>query len=112
MEIDVVKTIAYFLISSGVFFNLVSAVALIRYPDFRSRVTFSTKLVTLGTGAVMAGVFLLYGFSALGVKALICVLLITVTSPVEANALLLAEEKRNTGEKEERSDENAQTQGN
>jgi len=47
----------------------------------------ATKCVTLGTCGIMLGIFLRTGFSALGVKALVCALFVLITVPVAAHAL-------------------------
>lgn len=71
----------------GTLFNAFGCVALLRLPDVYSRLQAATKCVTLGTCAIMFGVFIRSGFSSLGVKALVVIPLILITSPVAAHAL-------------------------
>ena len=52
-----------------------------------SRLQASTKCVTLGTWAILLGVFITFGLTALGVKAILCIILIALASPTAAHAL-------------------------
>lgn len=74
-------------IGVGVGFTLLGCLGLVRMPDLYNRMQASTKCVTLGTCGVMFGIFLLSGFTALGVKALVCAVFVLVTMPVAAHAL-------------------------
>ncbi len=71
----------------GVLFNAFGCIGLLRLPDVYNRLQAATKCVTLGTCGIMFGIFLLQGFNAVGVKALIAIPLIFLTSPVAAHAL-------------------------
>jgi multicomponent Na+:H+ antiporter subunit G len=71
----------------GVGFTLLGCIGLVRFPDLYNRMQAATKCVTLGTCGIMLGIFLLTGFSALGVKALVCALFVLITVPVAAHAL-------------------------
>lgn len=77
----------------GVMFNLLGCLGLVRFPDYYTRLQASTKSVTLGTCGILFGVFLLSGFSAAGVKALLCILFLLLTAPVAAHALARAAHK-------------------
>ncbi|MBN1405228.1 MAG: monovalent cation/H(+) antiporter subunit G, partial [Candidatus Omnitrophica bacterium] len=59
-------------------------------PDIYNRLQASTKCVTLGTCGLMFGVFLLKGFNACGIKALLIILFLFLTSPTAAHALARA----------------------
>ncbi|MGB9720365.1 MAG: monovalent cation/H(+) antiporter subunit G [bacterium] len=72
----------------GILFNLLGTIGLVRFPDIYNRLQTSTKCVTLGSFGLMIGIFLLYGFSATGIKALICGVFLLLTNPVGAHALL------------------------
>ncbi|MFO7651989.1 MAG: monovalent cation/H(+) antiporter subunit G [bacterium] len=74
-------------IAAGVGFTLFGCLGLVRFPDLYNRMQAATKCVTLGTCGIMLGVFLLSGFTALGVKALVCALFVLITVPVGAHAL-------------------------
>lgn len=88
-----IKYVAYFIIAVGVGFNLMGCFGLIRFPDFYTRLQASTKSVTLGTGGILLGVFLMSGFSAAGVKALLCIVFLLMTAPVAAHSLARAAHK-------------------
>lgn len=81
------ETIGYISISIGVLFNILGAVGLVRLPDVYNRLQAATKCVTLGTSMILLGVFLITGFSAAGIKALICMSFVLITSPTSAHAL-------------------------
>jgi Multisubunit Na+/H+ antiporter, MnhG subunit len=74
--------------------NILAALSLIRFGSVSLRLLGSTKFVTLGTFCITFGVFLANGFTATGVKALICALFILLTSPVEAHVLSRAVKKK------------------
>ena len=92
--INYVDLIGYGFVSLGVLFNLLSAITLIRYPDIYTRLLTSTKCITIGTTSIMFGLVIMNGFSSIGVKALICLLIILLISPVESHVLLRAAKKQ------------------
>ncbi|MBM3314583.1 Na+/H+ antiporter subunit G [candidate division WOR-3 bacterium] len=71
----------------GVGFTLLGCLGLVRFPDLYNRMQAATKCVTLGTCGIMFGIFLLSGFNALGIKALVCAVFVLITVPVAAHAL-------------------------
>lgn len=75
------------IICIGVAFDLFGCIGLIRLPDVYNRLQAATKCVTLGTCGIMFGIFVLSGFNSLGVKSLICIPFIFLTSPTAAHAL-------------------------
>jgi multicomponent Na+:H+ antiporter subunit G len=83
-----ISTIGWIIIWIGVLFDLLGAIGLIRFPDVYNRLQASTKCVTLGTLGIMIGIFLIKGFSPMGIKALICGAVLLLTSPVAAHALM------------------------
>jgi len=92
--------IAYGFISLGVLLNFVAALALICFPDVYTRLVGSTKCITLGTVCILFGVFVFHGFNSVGVKALLCIVFVFLTSPVETQVLLKAAKKCETSAKE------------
>jgi len=74
---------------TGLLFNLFGCVGLIRLPDIYNRLQAATKCVTLGTCLVLISVMILAGCGgfALGVKALLCLAFVVITSPTAAHAL-------------------------
>jgi multicomponent Na+:H+ antiporter subunit G len=74
----------------GVIFDFFGCLGLVRLPDIYNRLQASTKCVTLGTCSIMFGTFLIVGFTAAGIKALLCILFLLLTAPVSAHALARA----------------------
>lgn len=79
--------LALFFIIVGISFDLFGCIGLIRMPDIYNRLQASTKCVTLGTCGILLGVFVKFGFTAAGVKALLCIVFLLLTAPVAAHAL-------------------------
>ena len=75
------------LVSIGLAFDVVGCLGLVRLPDIYNRLQASTKCVTLGTCCILFGTFLVVGFTAAGLKALLCMMFLLLTSPVSAHAL-------------------------
>lgn len=71
----------------GLGFDLFGCLGLIRFPDVYNRLQASTKCVTLGTCSILFGTFIFRGFTATGIKALLCIIFILLTAPVSAHAL-------------------------
>ena len=81
-------TISLILIIIGVVFDLFGCIGLIRLPDVYNRLQSATKSVTLGTCSILFGLFIKFGFSAIGIKALIAIPLLFFASTVAAHALI------------------------
>lgn len=77
----------------GLAFDLFGCVGLVRLPDVYNRLQASTKCVTLGTCSIMFGVFLTLGWTAAGMKSILCIVFLLITSPVSAHALARAAHK-------------------
>ena len=52
-----------------------------------NRLQAATKCVTFGTLFIMVGVLVWSGFSAMGIKAILCLVFILITSPTAAHAI-------------------------
>ncbi len=81
------ETLGLFFIVVGLVFDFFGCVGLIRLPDVYNRLQASTKCVTLGTCSILLGLLLFKGFTAAGIKAILCILFIILTAPVSAHAL-------------------------
>jgi len=81
------EIIVYAFIWIGLIFDFFGCLGLVRLPDVYNRLQASTKCVTLGTCSILLGLFLFKGFTASGIKALLCILFIILTAPVSAHAL-------------------------
>ena len=75
------------LIIIGLIFDFFGCLGLIRFPDVYTRLQAAAKCVTLGTCGILFGLFLFKGFTATGIKALLCMAFILLTAPVSAHAL-------------------------
>ena len=74
-------------ISIGLAFDVFGCLGLVRLPDVYNRLQAATKCVTLGTCSILFGTFLIVGFTAAGMKALLCMGFLVLTSPVAAHAI-------------------------
>ncbi len=90
MMTDVLTILGWCIIAVGLFFDLVGCLGLVRLPDVYNRLQAATKCVTLGTCAVLLGVFVIQGISAAGLKALLCIVFVVLTAPVGAHAIARA----------------------
>lgn len=71
----------------GLVFDFFGCLGLVRFPDVYNRLHSSIKCVTLGTSSILFGLFLYKGFTACGIKALLCILFLMLTAPVSAHVL-------------------------
>ena len=88
-----IEIIGLVFISIGLFFDFVGCLGLIRLPDVYNRLQASTKCITLGTCSILFGAFLIHGLVAAGIKTLLCMVFLALTSPVSAHALARAAHK-------------------
>jgi len=74
-------------ISVGLAFDLFGCLGLVRLPDVYNRLQAATKCVTLGTCSILFGTFIIVGFTAAGMKSLLCIIFLILTAPVSAHAI-------------------------
>ncbi len=82
--------VTYWLIGIGLAFDLFGCIGLIRLPDIYNRAQAATKCVTLGTCTILLAVAVrAFGLAdgGMGVKAIICITFVLLTSPVGAHAV-------------------------
>ena len=79
--------IGFVFITAGLAFDVFGCLGLVRLPDVYNRLQAATKCVTLGTCSILFGTFLIVGFNAAGVKMLLCMIFLILTSPVAAHAI-------------------------
>lgn len=84
------ETVAYTVMAIGLAFDIVGCIGLVRLPDVYNRLQAGTKCVTLGTFLILLGVILHDGFQSMGLKALLCLWFIAMTSPTAAHAIARA----------------------
>jgi len=89
-----ISTLGYAFIIVGICFDIFGCIGLVRLPDVYNRLQASTKCVTLGTCGIMFGIFLLEGFTAAGMKAILVIIFLLLTAPTAAHALAKAAYKR------------------
>jgi len=80
-------TIGVILLCIGILFNLFGCLGLIRLPDVYNRLQSATKCVTLGTCSILVSLLFFYGFTAIGIKALVAIPLLFFSATVAAHAL-------------------------
>ena len=85
-----ISTIGLIFMTIGFTFDVIGCLGLVRLPDVYNRLQAATKCVTLGTCSILFGTFLIVGFTAAGIKALMCIIFLILTSPVAAHAIARA----------------------
>lgn len=75
------------LVGLGVLFFLTSAVGLLRFPDFYTRMHAAGKCDTLGALLVLIGLAALQGFGLASVKILLIAVFLFATSPTATHAI-------------------------
>jgi multicomponent Na+:H+ antiporter subunit G len=91
IDLDNPRDLAAFVVMAlGLGFDLVGCLGLVRLPDVYNRLQAGTKCVTLGTFLLLLGVIIRFGFGSMGVKALLCLWFIAMTSPTAAHAIARA----------------------
>lgn len=81
------SSLVWIFIIVGLFFDLVGCIGLVRFPDIYNRLQASTKCVTLGTTLLLLAPLIHFGWSSIGIKALLCILFIFLTAPTAAHAI-------------------------
>lgn len=81
------EIVSAILIVIGVLFVLISAIGVIRLPDFYIRVSAITKAATVGVASIMIGVAIYYNDVGVATKASVIVLFLLITSPIAAHII-------------------------
>lgn len=84
---NILDSIGIVFIIIGLAFDFFGCLGLVRLPDVYNRLQAATKCVTLGTCSILFGTFLIVGFTAAGIKALLCIIFLILTAPVAAHAI-------------------------
>jgi multicomponent Na+:H+ antiporter subunit G len=82
--------IAIILIAAGVFFLMVSAIGLLRLPDFYARTHAVGKSETLGSILVLGGLAVYNGWELSTVKILIILFFVLIANPTATHAIARA----------------------
>lgn len=85
----IVDLLLSFLLLVGAAFALIGSLALVRLPEFFSRLHGPTKATTLGVGGMLAGSLLHFGVKGEGVSVheVLIVLFLFMTAPVSAHLM-------------------------
>ncbi len=75
------------LVILGVFFNLVTAIGMVRLPDVYTRMQASTKGGTLGVGCLIIACAIHFGSLAIAAQSLLVVAFIFLTAPVSGHLI-------------------------
>lgn len=87
------NTIGIIIISAGLMFDFFGCLGLVRLPDVYTRLQASTKCITFGTCLILFGMFVSVGFTAAGIKALLCAAFLLLASPTATHVLARAAHK-------------------
>ena len=79
--------IVRFFLFSGMVFFLTTAIALIRFPDFYSRMHAASKCLIGGGISILIGLIIQEGPSPLSFRLLLLVIFLLITTPVVGHAL-------------------------
>ena len=79
-----------FLIIVGTVLMLISAIGIIRFPDFYLRMSAITKAATLGLFLLLIGLAIFFNRPGLSMKSFTIILLILLSNPVGAHAIARA----------------------
>jgi multicomponent Na+:H+ antiporter subunit G len=71
----------------GCFFVIVTAIGIVRFPDFFSRLHPAGKTDTVGQALIFIGLIIYEGFSLISVKLLIIIAFIFIASPTATHAV-------------------------
>jgi monovalent cation/proton antiporter MnhG/PhaG subunit len=76
------------ILALGALLIFFAAISIVRFPDVFSRANAFVKLACFGFFSLMVGIFILTGFSATGLKALLLCVIAAATIPAGIQSLL------------------------
>jgi multicomponent Na+:H+ antiporter subunit G len=82
-----IELIAGILLLVGGAFTLIAGIGIMRLPDVFIRMHASTKVGTLGSGLILAGVAVFFGDNIVTFKSLLVVLFLLLTAPIGAHMI-------------------------
>ena len=86
----IIDALSWFLLVSGSVFCIISAIGVLRLPDYFSRIHAAGILDSTGTGALILGLMLQGGFTLVTGKLLMILAIIVITGPTATHALARA----------------------
>jgi len=87
------ELIGIIFISVGLGFDFLGCLGLVRFPDVYNRLQAATKCVTFGTCSILFGTFIFLGLSSAGMKCLLALVFVVLTSPTASHVLARASHK-------------------
>jgi multicomponent Na+:H+ antiporter subunit G len=88
MEIRII--ISGILLFTGCFFVVISALGIVRLPDFYSRIHAGSSADSLGQTLMISGLIVYEGFNLTSVKMLFIIIFIYIVNPTAAHAIAKA----------------------
>jgi multicomponent Na+:H+ antiporter subunit G len=85
-----IHVLVMLLLATGTTFTLIAAIGLLRMPDVYMRLQVSTKGATLGVGSLLLAVPVFFTDLEVGVRALLIVLFIFLTTPISGHMIARA----------------------
>ena len=85
-----IEIIAKIFIAAGAFFTLVTGIALLRFPDFYSRMHAVTKGLIGGAVLIVIGLLFRHGFSPASSRLIALLILLLITNPAVSHSLARA----------------------
>lgn len=85
-----IHVIVVLLLAIGTAFTLIAAIGVVRMPDVYMRLQVSTKGATLGVGSLMLAVPIFLGDVEIGVRSLLIVIFIFLTTPISGHMIARA----------------------
>jgi len=86
----VVELLISVLLLAGAACTLLAAVGIVRMPDLFTRLQASSKAATLGAILTLSAVAIHYGGGPVGIKAVVVILFLALTTPVGAHCIARA----------------------
>lgn len=93
----VLDILSWAFIMAGGGFMITGAIGVIRMPDFYTRLHAAGMTDTMGASFLIFGMLMQAGFSLSGVKLVLIMLFIVITSPIATHALINAAYMAKTG---------------
>lgn len=87
---EIREIISGILIFSGCFFVLVSAIGVLRLPDFYSRIHAGSSADSLGQTLLISGLIIYEGFTFTSIKMFFIIVFIYMVNPTAAHAIAKA----------------------
>lgn len=84
------EILGYFFVINGTFFFLITAIGMIRFENFYTRLHIGGKCMTGGGVSILLGIIFFNGLSLYSLKLLLIIIFLIITSPVTTHAIARA----------------------